>query len=275
MNIQVELLKTGCFYADGGAMFGAIPKRSWSRRYFSDENNRCVLNMYSLLIRAGERIILIDLGADSKYQKALAYYVFFDMQEWKDLLKTRSLSVTDITDVVFTHLHFDHCGSATFIENGKVGISFPKARHWVSASQWKNYQEPHPLEKDSFFDKNLNVVAEARLLQLIEKDCILCPGVRLCLMDGHSEGQIVVYVETELGTVVFAGDVLPLAANLSLEWISAYDQCPQKSWYAKKRLLDEAVRMGQTVIYCHDAYLRSSTVKKAGSFYVKDSLVDL
>ena len=112
MNIQI--IDTGYFYADGGAMFGAIPKTAWSRRYPSNDTNGCVLAMRSLLIsNIPEKVILVDNGAGTKHLKQLSYYKFFDLVDLGEELQKRGIALGQVTDVVLTHLHFDHCGYST------------------------------------------------------------------------------------------------------------------------------------------------------------------
>jgi len=268
--MNINIIETGNFYADGGAMFGAIPKSAWQRRYPANDVNGCILTMRSLLISTDDgRIILIDTGAGNKHLKTLSYYRFFDLVDMEEELAKFNLHPTDITDVILTHLHFDHCGYCTRMQpdNKNLFISFPKARHWVSQTQWKNFLHPNPLEKDSFFSENMVAVEEAGLLQLITDDIKICQGIRLCLFDGHTPGQIVPYIESSEGTYIFAGDVIPLCAHVSPTWISAYDTHPLISYSEKIRLLDEAVQKQQKIIYCHDAYTIMSGVKKVGEFY--------
>lgn len=269
-TMTIELFETGYFYADGGAMFGAIPKTAWSRRYPADEHNGCVLAMRSALIGTADgRRILIDTGAGREQIKALAYYRFFRLADLADELRRRGTEPEGITDVVLTHLHFDHCGDCTRPAGPDRGFVplFPKAAYWVSRLQWENFLHPHPLEKDSYFPESMQAVAERGQLHTIGETCRLSPEVELRIFGGHTEGQLVPYLHGERGTVVFAGDVIPLAASLSPEWISAYDAKPLVSYTEKVRLLDEAAREGQTVIYCHDAYTPASTVKKIKDFY--------
>lgn len=269
-TMTIELFETGYFYADGGAMFGAIPKTAWSRRYPADAHNGCVLAMRSALIRTADgRRILIDTGAGREQTKALAYYRFFRLADLADELRRRGTEPEGITDVVLTHLHFDHCGDCTRPTGpGHAFIPlFPKATYWVSRPQWENFLHPHPLEKDSYFPESMQAVAECGQLHTIGETYRLSPEVELRIFGGHTEGQLVPYLHGEGGTVVFAGDVIPLSASLSPEWISAYDTKPLVSYTEKVRLLDEAARERQTVIYCHDAYTPASTVKKIKDFY--------
>lgn len=276
MNIQ--LIDTGFFYADGGAMFGAIPKTAWSRRYPSDEQNGCILAMRSALVRTDDgHIILIDNGTGDKQLSRLNYYRFFDLVDLGDELRKRGVSCNDVTDVVLTHLHFDHCGYTTR-RSGARGqasytLAFPNAVHWVSRAQWENFLHPNALEADSYFTENMQAVADNGHLRLIENDTSLCPGITLRLHDGHTPGQIVPYITTPERTFIFAGDVIPLAASVSPLWISAYDTFPLLSYTGKIKMLEEAAREKQAIIFCHDAYTRCSTVKKIRDFFKADAPV--
>ena len=274
--MDIQLIDTGFFHADGGAMFGAIPKTAWSRRYPSDEQNGCILAMRSVLVRDGNgRIILVDNGAGNKHLKQLSYYKFFDLVDLKDELQSRGVACEDVTDVVLTHLHFDHCGYTTQKEvqpDGKhlLKTTFPNATQWVSRAQWENFLHPNALDADSYFIENMQAVCDSGKLRLIESDTTLCPGVDLRLFDGHTPGQIAPYITTSERTYVFAGDVIPLAASVSPLWISAYDTCPVVSYNEKIRMLEEATSKKQAIIYCHDAYTRCSTVKKVNDFFTVD-----
>lgn len=276
--MQIQLIDTGYFLADGGAMFGAVPKTAWSRRYPSNEANGCVLAMRSALITTDSgRVVLVDTGAGNKQLKQLSYYQFFDLADLGVELLKRGIRMEQVTDVVLTHLHFDHCGYSTQRDavTGEISVSFPHATHWVSQAQWENFVHPNPLEKASYFVEDMQAVADAGLLQRIGEDTELCPGIRLRLFDGHTPGQIAPYVDTPERTVVFAGDVIPLAASLSPDWISAYDTYPVTSYSEKLRMLEEASREGQAIIFCHDAYMPCCTVKKVNDFYKKDRVIEL
>lgn len=276
--MEIELINTGFFYADGGAMFGAIPKTSWSKRYPSNETNGCVLAMRSILVRTPKgRIILIDTGAGDKQLKLLSFYKFYGLTDLGEELQKRGISRNDVTDVVLTHLHFDHCGYVT-LENKETGshdLAFPNAKHWVSESQLQSFIHPHPLEKASFMQENMDLAIKKGVLQLIQDDTWICPEIHLKLYNGHTKGQIAPYIKGKERTYVFAGDVIPLAASVSPHWISAYDTSPMLSYDEKIRMLEEAVKEKQVLFFCHDAYTLSATVKKVGSFFKADQIFDL
>ncbi|WP_106830188.1 MBL fold metallo-hydrolase [Parabacteroides pacaensis] len=268
--MEVKFIEAGKFFADGGAMFGAIPKTAWDRRYPCDRKNGCILTMRCALIMTDDgRVILIDTGAGDKQLAKLSYYRFFDLKDIAKELSLYGISCEDVTDVVLTHLHFDHCGYVTRKneKSGELSLAFPRATYWVSNRQWENFLHPHPLEKDSYFHENLLLVRNLGLLQLVNSDTELCRDVSLRLYDGHTPGQLVPYINMPDQTFVFAGDVIPLVASVSPEWISAYDVSPLVSYNEKIRMLEEAVIKKQRIIYCHDAYVESSEIKKLNSFY--------
>ncbi|MDR1675813.1 MAG: MBL fold metallo-hydrolase [Tannerella sp.] len=265
-----QLINTGYFYADGGSMFGAVPQRAWSRRYPADGDNRCRLAMHVglVLARCG-RVILIDTGVGDKQLEQLrsTSYHFYGLTDLREALRERGISPEQVTDIVLTHLHFDHCGYVTRKERDRIVPAFPEAVCWVGRSQWENALNPHPLEADSYFPENMEAVEKAGKLRLVEADCDLCEGVRLRLYGGHTSGQLVTYVQTDESTVVFAGDVIPIAAQVSPLWISAYDVCPMTSYDEKIRLLDEAAARHQVIVHYHDACTPCSIVKKINNFY--------
>jgi glyoxylase-like metal-dependent hydrolase (beta-lactamase superfamily II) len=253
---KYKILPVGFFHADGGAMFGAIPKRAWSRKYPSGEDNTCLLAMNCLLVWNDERVMILDTGVGTKDLGALAYYRFHKVQDIAEVLRTQGFEPEQVTDVVLSHLHFDHCGGCTFRdERGRLRVTFPKARHWVNRRQWEAYLHPNRLEKDSFRPTDLLPVFEAGLLQAVgDEPFDLAPGFRLTVYDGHTEGQLVASFQTGQTTGVFAGDLIPTRAHLSDDWISAYDLRPLDSLAAKVRLKQEMQAAAVRLFFYHDAY---------------------
>ncbi|WP_165040633.1 MBL fold metallo-hydrolase [Dysgonomonas sp. ZJ709] len=267
---NVTTIESGYFMADGGAMFGAIPKRAWSRKYVCTDDNLCSLAMRCVLAVSsdGKRKVLIDLGMGDKHLSQANYYQPYDLLNIADALDSHGYHSNDITDVVLTHLHFDHCGYATLKDvNGDVIPSFPNANYWLSGQQWRNILSPNRLEQDAIFADNILPIQEAGLLHLIDEDTMLYDGFRLRLFDGHSVGQLVVYIEGKDGVIVFPGDLIPTSAHVSLEWISAYDLCALTSLAEKQRFLEEAESNNYMLIYYHDARVVKSKVKKINDNY--------
>jgi glyoxylase-like metal-dependent hydrolase (beta-lactamase superfamily II) len=255
-------IEAGTFHIDGGAAFGVVPKKVWQKRYPCDEDNYCTITMRCLLIDTGEKRILIDAGTGDKQLEYLKYYGFEGVINFETELAKLGYNCFDITDVVFTHLHFDHCGGATKYNGDKteVELVFPNATHWVGETQWQNFQNPNVREGDSYFAENMMPIFEAGKINLVTENQFVCPEVELRIYNGHTFGQLVSYIYFESKTLVYVGDVIPLAANVPLAWISAYDIFPISAMAEKKILLDEAVEKNQILFFEHDNYTECCTV---------------
>lgn len=255
-------IEAGTFHVDGGAAFGVVPKKVWQKRYPCDKDNFCTLHMRCLLVDTGDRRILIDAGTGDKQLKYLAYYGFKGVIDFESELGKSGYECSDITDVIFTHLHFDHCGGATrFGADGKsVELVFPNAIHWVSQTQWDNFMHPNVRESDSYFAENMIPISTAGKLKLVTENQLVCPELEIRIFNGHTVGQLVSYIKLGTKTLVYVGDVIPLAANVPLSWISSYDVFPLTAMEEKKVLLDEAADKEQILFFEHDAYTECCTV---------------
>ena len=256
---KFHIIETGYFMADGGAMFGPIPKRYWQKRYPCDEQNRCKMAMRCLLIETGERKILVDCGGGDKQLDKLKFYQIHGLKDLRAEIRRLGMHAEEITDVVLTHLHFDHCGGGTVHnENGETVPVFRNATYWLSRKQWENYRNPLLYEKDAFFPENIEPIFQAGLLKLIDTDLEITPNVSLQLFDGHTPGQIALFFDNGNEKIAFPGDVVPTSAHLTLGWLSAYDNNAALAMEEKKRFLNEAKSRNATLIFFHDAYKVSS-----------------
>jgi len=255
-------IEAGTFHVDGGAAFGVVPKKVWQKRYPCDKDNFCTLHMRCLLVDTGDRRILIDAGTGDKQLKYLAYYGFKGVIDFESELGNSGYQCSDITDVIFTHLHFDHCGGATHfgVDGESVELVFPNATHWVSQTQWDNFMQPNVRESDSYFAENMMPISTAGKLKLVTENQLVCPELEIRIFNGHTVGQLVSYINLGTKTLVYVGDVIPLAANVPLSWISSYDVFPLTAMEEKKVLLDEAADKEQILFFEHDAYTECCTV---------------
>jgi glyoxylase-like metal-dependent hydrolase (beta-lactamase superfamily II) len=274
-----RIINTGKFYADGGAMFGAVPKVSWVRCYPANERNLCVLAMNTgVVTTACGRTVVIDpgVGGDCLKSSPAIYYMFHEMTDIREQLRQEATVEPEaVTDVVFTHLHFDHVGGA--VSDGKP--VFPNATHWVSRRQYETERQPHPLEKDSFLPANTSVLEDAGLIQLIDNDVEVSDNFHLKLYDGHTYGQTVAFIRSRVEAnaagvdtsaaaeerlLVFPGDVVPLSSHVVPERISAYDLNPSLSWYSKIDVIERTVSEGAIMVFYHDVYIPAARVKRVG-----------
>jgi len=275
--MKLYKIETGTFQVDGGAAFGVVPKRVWQKRYPCNDDNFVRLAMRCLLIETGDKLILIDSGTGDKQLEYLKYYDFVGVISFETELNKLGFSCSQITDVVYTHLHFDHCGGSTRYNSDKTSIelTFPNATHWVGESQWKNFLNPNIREGDSYFPENIQPIHEAGKLKMVSENQWLCPDVELRLFNGHTVGQLVSYIHSDEKTYVYVGDVIPLAACLPVAWISAYDTYPITAMEEKKALLDEAAEKKQILFFEHDSYTECCTVKEVYGKYRVDESFEL
>lgn len=266
---KLTTLETGFFLADGGAMFGAIPKRAWSRKYPSDENNLCRLAMRCVLAESENKKVLIDTGIRYESVKDFSYYGFTQVRQIDDALENIGVSVSDITDVVLTHFHFDHCGAATVQdEKGEWYPRFLNARYWCSRRQWQEANNPGILELGSYVKEDFIPLYHSGQITLLDEACSLDNFFRFKIFDGHTPGQLACYIDGKEQNYIVPGDVVPTSCNIPLRWVSAYDVHAQASVEAKMELLDDAVAENRKLIFFHDAYTVSAEVIRAGDTFM-------
>ncbi|BAX79804.1 MBL fold metallo-hydrolase [Labilibaculum antarcticum] len=253
--MEIYNIETGNFKCDGGAMFSVVPKLLWSRKYPSDEDNLCNCAMRSMLVVDGERKILIDNGSGDKQD--VEFFKHHHLNGNATLLSSLSnigFQPTDITDVVFTHLHFDHCGGA--VKNNEKGegfdLVFPNATHWVSKTQWENFNNPNIREADAYFQENIVPIKEVGQLKLVDREGELFPNFEIRFVNGHTPGLMVAIIKNENDTIVFAGDFIPTTANVPVKWLASYDLNPKESLHEKEAFLKEAVENNYILFFQHD-----------------------
>lgn len=250
-------IETGNLKLDGGTMFGVIPKMLWQKKYPCDNNNLCNWSMRCLLVEDGDRLVLIDNGiGDKQGEKFLRHYYLNGDDTLEKSLAEHGFTPDDITDMVLTHLHFDHCGGSIKYNKDKTGyeLAFKNATYWASLQQYNWAIQPNRRESKSFLKENILPIEESRHLKLIEDDTELFPGFSVRLFNGHTEGQIIPFISYKGRTVVFMADLLPSVAHIPLPWIMAYDTRPLVTLEEKKDFLDEALRNDYILFFEHDLY---------------------
>ncbi len=262
-QMKLHKIETGNFMTDGGATFGVIPKALWQKEYPADSRNYCNLAMRSLLVDTGTHVVLIDSGMGNKQsEKFYSYYFLNGDATLEGSLKAAGYSPEDVTDVILTHLHFDHDGGHVIKnENGQLKLLFPNAVHYVSKAQWENYLNPNIREGSVYFPEDMIPVKEAGKLKIIEHEGEHIPGIGFRIFNGHTPGMIVPVISFNGQKIVFTADLVPLIANIPLAWVSAYDLYPLTSIEEKKKLLNEAYENGYILFFEHDLYNECCTLK--------------
>ncbi len=253
--MKLHVINTGNLKLDGGAMFGVVPKVMWSKIYPCDENNLCNWSMRCLLVEDGERKILIDCGIGEKQgEKFFSNYYLNGDDSLEKSFAAVGISADDITDVILTHLHFDHAGGAVRwnAERSAYILTFKNAIHWTSLQQWEWATNPNNREKASFLKENILPIKEQGTLNLIEKDSEIYPGIMLRMFFGHTQGQVIPLIRYGDKTVVYMADLLPSVAHIPLPYVMAYDTRPLVTLEEKEAFMKEAAENGYVLFLEHD-----------------------
>lgn len=263
-SFEVYSIQTGTFRLDGGAMFGVVPKVLWSSAVEVDESNRIFLSTRTLLIvqRESRRVILVDTGCGSKWSAPTAerFMIRHDSAAISNALARLGLTSNDVTDVVVTHLHFDHNGglSVWFDDpGGRTVFNYPKATHWIHEKQWEHTHHPTPKDRASYLTEDFAGLAESGLLRMVTgaAPAGLMPGFDWYLTHGHTPYQLQVVVGDADRRVVFSGDVIPTSAHLRAGWVMAYDLYPLTTLAEKQELARRSIEEGWLIAFPHDPKL--------------------
>lgn len=275
--MDLHVIDCGNMKVDGGALFGVIPKTMWKKKYIYDEDNLCPIAMRSLLVVNGDKKILIDTGTGTKQdERFFKYHYLHGEGELIKSIKAAGYSPEDITDVVHTHLHFDHCGGTLKKdEKGNIVSAFPNADLWVSKTQWDWALTPNKREAPAFPAENILPMQETGKLRFIEEEGELFPDFFVLFAHGHTRGQVIPVINYNGKKLVFAADLIPTMANVPLSFISAYDLFQLDVIDEKEKLLKTAADNNMTLFFEHDINVECCTVKDSGKSIVADKELTL
>lgn len=271
-------IETGRFRLDGGAMFGVVPKTLWSRQIGADDKNRIPMAMRCLLITSENsgRTYLIDNGCgtkfDAKYEEI--YQLDHNHSSLQDSLHAHGFEAGDITDIIFSHLHFDHCGGTTFYdEGGNIGHTFPNATYHVTGKHLDTATHPNAREKASFLPDNIEPIAGWDRLNTVDEHHRYEEGLSALPVHGHTIGQQLPKITVGDQTIVFMADLLPTHVHLPLPYVMGYDMYPVQTLTEKEQFLEQAVDDNWYLFLEHDTEEEVITVQKEnGRYAVKDRL---
>lgn len=260
--MKLSLFNITNFRVDGGAMFGVIPKALWGRQLQSDENNTIVLSLRSLVIETDGRIILVDTGwGDKQDEKFFRHAYLHGGSGLAGGLAECGYNSGDITDVIITHLHADHCGGCfASAPGGGITALFPNATYHISREQWEWANDSNLREEDAFLPENIKPFGESGRLNLIEEGGELCPGVSLRLCYGHTPGLMIPVIGYNGRSFIYAGDLMPTIAHIPLLWNMAYDLLPLVTIAEKQEILEEGLTNEHILIFQHDPQTECCTL---------------
>lgn len=263
-DTKVHIIETGYLRLDGGAMFGVVPKVIWQKHFPADENNQIFLAMRGLLIQTQGKNILIDVGVGDKSDEKIKkiYAIDVEKENIKKSLENWGLKPADITDILITHMHFDHGGGLTEIKEGELQPTFPNAKVYIQKTNFDNILNPNPREKSSYLKDDIFPVNEAGLLELKEGGYTLYDRINVNVCNGHTKGQQNFIIKLDNKTLFYPGDTIPTSSHLHLPFTMGYDIDPLLIMKEKEDVLNRAVEENWEIVFEHDPYVKACKVKK-------------
>lgn len=264
-NYELHAVQTGLFRLDGGAMFGVVPKPLWSKTNPADDRNRIDMCMRALLLISDKRKILVDNGIGYKMSQKLNEIYGVDHSEFTIEKGLSSAGVTkeDITDVILTHLHFDHSGGSTYTdENGALKLTFPNATHYLQKKHWEWANNPTERDKASFIPENFELIHKEKHLNLVEGDYRFDEFIQLNVVNGHTPLMQMITVKDDNNTLLYPADLFPMASHVQLPYIMGYDLFPLTTLEEKKKYLPEIADEKWIVFFEHDPYTETAMIKR-------------
>jgi glyoxylase-like metal-dependent hydrolase (beta-lactamase superfamily II) len=261
--MQIHTINTGLFKLDGGAMFGVVPKSMWQKKYAADENNMCTWAMRCMLIEDGNQLILIDTGIGSKQDaKFTSHFYLHGEDSLQKSIEAKGFSLSDVTDVILTHLHFDHCGGAILKTNSDTLVpTFKNATYWSNEQHWNAAVKPNAREKASFLAENILPLQESGQLKFID-DVAFNDNIKIKMVHGHTESMMLPLINNNGQSILYCADLIPSAQHLSIPWVMAYDMQPLITLTEKQQILQEAVDNNYLLYFEHDANTEACTLQQ-------------
>ena len=262
-------IETSEFSLDGGAMFGIIPKPIWEREAPSDALNRIDMVTRSLLLCSDEKKILIDTGNGTKWEEKYRDIYNIDTSRYniENSLTKYGFSADDITDIINTHLHFDHAGGNTKIDDGSIVPTFPNAKYWVTKEHWELANHPSQKDSGSFIEHDWKVLAENGMIETVNGNEPFIKGIDSYITQGHTAGLLHPIISDGTKTLFYGADIFPLAAHISIPWVMAYDVQPVVTMKEKEILLSKMQDEEWILFLEHDPNIQACTVHQDGKHF--------
>jgi glyoxylase-like metal-dependent hydrolase (beta-lactamase superfamily II) len=268
---KLSIIESGFFALDGGAMFGIIPKVLWQKTNPPDEVNRVKLATRHLLLESNSKKILIDTGMGNKWDdKARNIYAIDESCSMNSALAQKGLRTEDITDVILTHLHFDHTGGSTVKVNDKLQPAFSNAKYYVQKQNYEWALNPSDRDRGSYIKKNFIPLFEEGVLNFIIENAKFDDEIEFIVINGHTFGQQMVKISDGTDTFLFCADLIPFYSHVPLPYIMGYDLQPLVTLEEKKKYLRLALDENWKLFFGHDPEIAFATVKKFGEGYIVD-----
>ena len=262
-RFRITPLEFGNFRLDGGAMFGVIPRVLWQKVHPPDDKNTIAMTMRSMLVEVDDRRILVDCGfGEGRSKKFRNMFTFSGGDTFmSDTLQAAGLTADMITDVILTHLHFDHCGGSTIYKKTDPKPTFPNARYYIQKKQLEHARSGLERDKASYLKEDFEPLIDAGVAVIVDGEWELMTGIDTIICNGHTPSQQLIRLQDDGRTLVYGADLVPLAVQFKLPWIMAYDLYPVTTLDEKKRILAQAVKEDWIFFFEHDPNYVTGKVK--------------
>jgi glyoxylase-like metal-dependent hydrolase (beta-lactamase superfamily II) len=250
-NFELTILSDGTYPIDGGAFFGVVPKVMWSKRMTPDERNFITAGLNSLLIRTGERNILVETGMGNKLPERMIK-IHGQPAQLLDHLAAAGLGPEDIDIVINTHLHFDHCGWNTILKGDEAVATFPKATYYAPEGEWEHGRLQLERDAISYISENYDPLIKSGQMKLLRGDQEIVPGISVRVFPGHTASMQAVIIGSEGKTACYISDLIPTTAHVDLAWVMSYDLDPLQAIASRKRYYATALPEKWLTIFTHD-----------------------
>lgn len=266
-EFEIHVLSDGTFKLDGGAMFGVVPKVLWQRTNPANDMNRILMGLNCLLIKTNEDIIVVDTGVGNLFNDKFAS--MFEIEKSSDLLsglKFLNLKADDITKVILTHLHFDHCGgNCRRDESGELQPTFPNATYYFQQGEFEYAKNPDPRSRGSYLPHNWEAIEASGQLQLISGDQEIVPGIDVFITGGHTRNHQIVKINSGGKTACFLADLVPTDSHLKTSYVMGYDLYPKTTMEMKEKVLKQALQENWLLFFEHAPNVKAGyLVEKEG-----------
>jgi glyoxylase-like metal-dependent hydrolase (beta-lactamase superfamily II) len=258
-EFRLSLVSDGGFRLDGGAMFGVVPRTLWEKPCPPDDRNRIRMATNCLLVERGDDLLLIDTGIGDKHdEKFQANYAMEpEATRLPESIRQAGYELEDVTHVLLTHLHFDHCGWNTRVEKDDLLVpTFPKARYWLQRGEVEHARNPNERDRASYDPRNWEPLFEAGVVELFDDGAEPIPGIKAVRAPGHNADMCIVLIDGDegdrLAKAVYWADLVPLAPHVGYPWIMSYDLYPLTTLENKKIWLPRAAEGGWLCVFEHD-----------------------
>ncbi len=254
--MKIHSILSENFKLDGGASFGVVPKSIWEKTYPADENNMIPVVNRLLIIETENKKILIDCGIGKKQDEKYLSHFYISGNDVEQAVIAAGFSTDEITDVILTHLHFDHCGGAVKYDkfSSQLVLTFPKATYYCSKAQWDWAVTPNSREKSAYHKENFMPIYESGQLEFVHEEKELFPGIFLKIVNGHTQGQMIPMISYKGKTIVYVADFIPSVTHVHLPFIASFDVQPLLALSEKEVFLNDAADHNYILFFEHDIF---------------------